>query len=252
MGNARWKGARLKDILDRAGLAKDSNEITFEGADGQPVEKTPDFVKSIPVWKALDPDTLVAYEMNGQALPHFHDAPARIIVPGWTATYWMKHVNRITARSTPEDNLNEGRLSCSCWQVPACPPVSKPGDGRRHTDHRNGRQLHHHDAGGRRYRHLGPDAHHKRCRLGWRGHGITSVEVSTNEGQTLARAALGPDAGRYSFRQWSFPVRTGPKGTLALLAHATNVIGQTQASALIQNPAGYHHKLVHRISVTVA
>jgi DMSO/TMAO reductase YedYZ molybdopterin-dependent catalytic subunit len=43
--------------------------------------------------------------MNGQPLPHFNGAPARVIVPGWTATYWMKHVTRITARATPEDNF---------------------------------------------------------------------------------------------------------------------------------------------------
>src|SRR4029079_13271451 len=59
MGNARWKGVRLKDVLDRAGLAKDTLEIAFEGADGPPLDRTPDFVKSIPVWKALDPDTLL-------------------------------------------------------------------------------------------------------------------------------------------------------------------------------------------------
>ena len=67
MGYARWKGARLKDVLDKAGLKKEAIEIAFDGADGPSVDKTPDFVKSIPVWKAIDETTLVAYEMNGAA-----------------------------------------------------------------------------------------------------------------------------------------------------------------------------------------
>src|SRR6516225_12046430 len=72
MGCARWKGARLKDILDKVGVKGDAIEIGLNGADGPIVDKTPDFIKSIPLWKAMDADTIVAYEMNGQPLPHFH------------------------------------------------------------------------------------------------------------------------------------------------------------------------------------
>ena len=78
MGCARWKGARLKDILDKAGLKKEAIEIAFNGADGPAVDKTPDFIKSIPVWKAMDENTIVAYEMNGAPLPHFNGFPARL------------------------------------------------------------------------------------------------------------------------------------------------------------------------------
>src|SRR5262245_10146417 len=83
MGCARWKGARLKDVLDRVGLRKEAIEIVFDGSDKGVVDKTPDFVKSVPVWKAVEDTTLVAYEMNGQPLPHFNGFPARIVVPGW-------------------------------------------------------------------------------------------------------------------------------------------------------------------------
>ena len=61
------EGARLKDVLDKVGLKKEAIEIVFDGADGPVVDKTPDFVKSIPVWKALEDTTLIAYEMNGAA-----------------------------------------------------------------------------------------------------------------------------------------------------------------------------------------
>src|SRR5581483_2753609 len=105
MGCARWKGARLKDLLDKVGLKKEAIEIGFDGADGPVVDKTPDFVKSIPVWKALEDTTLVAYEMNGAPLPHFNGFPARLVVPGWTGTYWMKHLVSIKALAKPESNF---------------------------------------------------------------------------------------------------------------------------------------------------
>src|SRR5579884_1394078 len=87
MGCARWRGARLKDILDRVGLKKEALEIVVAGTDNGAVDKTPQFVKSIPLWKAIEDTTLIAYEMNGAPLPHWNGFPARIIVPGWTATY---------------------------------------------------------------------------------------------------------------------------------------------------------------------
>ena len=87
MGCARWRGARLKDILDKAGVKKEAVEIVLDGADGPAVDKTPDFIKSIPIGKALEETTIVAYEMNGQPLPHWNGFPARLVVPGWTGTY---------------------------------------------------------------------------------------------------------------------------------------------------------------------
>jgi DMSO/TMAO reductase YedYZ molybdopterin-dependent catalytic subunit len=105
MGCARWKGARLKDVLNLVGLKEGAVEIVFDGADGPVFDKTPDFVKSLPVWKALEETTLVAYEMNGEPLPHWNGFPARIIVPGWVATYWMKHVTTITAVIKPFDGF---------------------------------------------------------------------------------------------------------------------------------------------------
>jgi DMSO/TMAO reductase YedYZ molybdopterin-dependent catalytic subunit len=88
MGNARWKGVRLRDLLAKAGVGTDAVEVAFDGADRGALDATPDFVKSIPIWKAMDENTLVAWEMNGSPLPHWNGAPARLIVPGWTSPYW--------------------------------------------------------------------------------------------------------------------------------------------------------------------
>src|SRR5260370_20485687 len=106
MGNAVWKGVRLKDLLAKAGLRKEALEIVLDGADGPVLDKTPDFVKSIPLWKALDENTIIAFAMNGQKLPHLNGFPARLIVPGWTATYWMKHLTSIMVATRPFDGFS--------------------------------------------------------------------------------------------------------------------------------------------------
>jgi DMSO/TMAO reductase YedYZ molybdopterin-dependent catalytic subunit len=94
MGNAVWRGIRLKDVLEEAGVAAGALEIVADGAD-LPTLTGPDFVKSLPIWKALDADTLVAFEMNGQPLSRWNGFPARLVVPGWTATYWVKALTEL-------------------------------------------------------------------------------------------------------------------------------------------------------------
>ncbi len=101
VGNALWKGVRLKDVLNRANVRAETIEIVVNGADGPVLDATPDFIKSLPLEKALDDNTLIAYEMNGAPIPHYNGFPIRLIVPGWTATYWMKHLDTIEAWTKP-------------------------------------------------------------------------------------------------------------------------------------------------------
>src|SRR5258706_6901880 len=101
MGNARWKGARLKDVLNKAGLAAGAKQVTFNGLDSPVMEKTLDFIKALEVDQALDDDTLLAYEMNGEALPMLNGFPLRLIVPGHYGTYWVKHLNEIMVVDEP-------------------------------------------------------------------------------------------------------------------------------------------------------
>jgi DMSO/TMAO reductase YedYZ molybdopterin-dependent catalytic subunit len=115
MGCARWKGARLNDILDKVGLKRGAIEIVLDGA--EPVlNKTPDFVKSIPVAKATEDTTLIAYEMNGESLPHFNGFPVRLVVPGWTGTYWVKHLTSVLACAKDFENL--AKTLATPWPSP--------------------------------------------------------------------------------------------------------------------------------------
>ena len=141
LGNAKWKGARLKDVLTKAGLKKEAVEIVLNGADGPVLDKTPDLVKSLPVWKAMDENTIIAYEMNGAALPHFNGFPARIVVPGWTATYWIKQITGITAIDKPFD----GYWVAKAYRIPngKFPIVQRfiTQETDVNADHRDGGQF---------------------------------------------------------------------------------------------------------------
>jgi DMSO/TMAO reductase YedYZ molybdopterin-dependent catalytic subunit len=252
MGCARWKGARLKDVLDKVGVKKEAIEIVFDGADGPILEKTPDFIKSIPVWKAMEETTLIAYEMNGQPLPHFNGFPARIIVPGWTGTYWMKHVTSIKVVTKPERGFwmnpayriplgkfplvsrfttQDTATNTPITEMVVNSLITSHGDGARITA---GSTV---NVGG----------------IAWDGgYGIRTVEVSTDGGKGWVPAALGEDLGRFAFRPFSFAFKPKAKGKQTVMARAINKVGQTQTTELIHNPAGYHHNIIHSITFNVA
>ena len=168
MGNAVWRGVRLKDLLAKAGLKSNAVEIVFDGADHAAIDKTPDFVKSIPVEVAQDENTLIAFDMNGVALPHWNGYPARLIVPGWTGTYWVKQVVSIRAVATPESNFwMKTAYRDSPRQVPRS-VVQDAGRGGQRADHDDGDELAHHVA---RVRPADPPRQARRRqgdRLGWR------------------------------------------------------------------------------------
>jgi DMSO/TMAO reductase YedYZ molybdopterin-dependent catalytic subunit len=251
MGNARWKGVRLRDVLNKAGIRKDAVEIVLNGADGAVFPKTPDFVKSLPVWKAMDENTLLAWEMNGEPLPHWNGFPVRVVVPGWTGTYWMKHVTSIMAEAKPFSGF---------WMNPAYRiPVGKfPVVDRFITQETavntpitemvvnslitvvpNGGRV----SAGQTVSIGG---------IAWDGgYGVRQVEVSVDGGATWRNAELGRDHGRFSFRQWSYRF-TPERGRVTVMAKATNRVGATQTFELIHNPAGYHHNVVHKVTLEAA
>jgi sulfite dehydrogenase len=247
MGCARWKGARLKDVLDKVGLKKETIEIMFGGADGPVVDKTPDFVKSIPVWKATDENTIIAYEMNGAPLPHFNGFPARIVVPGWTGTYWMKHVNKIDALTQPFKSfwMNPAyRIPVGIFPIAArftsqeyAPntPITEMVVNSLITSHRDGDKI---KAGKVAVSGMAWDG----------GYGIRTVQASTDGGKTWSAATLGQNLGRFALRPWSFDI-TAKKGANTVMVNATNKLGQSQVSDLIFNGAGYHNNVMQNITL---
>jgi DMSO/TMAO reductase YedYZ molybdopterin-dependent catalytic subunit len=252
MGNAMWRGVRLKDVLAKAGLRKEAVELVLNGADGPVLDKTPDFVKSIPVGKGLDENTIVAYQMNGQPLPHYNGFPARLIVPGWTATYWMKHLVTIDAVTKPFDGFwvkGAYRIPTNKFpivqhfetQVTAVnEPITEIVVNSLIASPAEGQQVR-------------VNQPVEIAGVAWDGgYGIRRVEVSADNATTWQEATLGADLGRFAFRAWSFRFTPSSPGKHTIVARASNTIGQTQADKLIFNPAGYHNNVPQPLTITAA
>jgi len=251
MGNARWKGVRLKDVLDKAGVKKDALEVSFDGADRAVVGQTPDFVKSIPIWRALDENTLLAWDMNGEALPHWNGYPLRVVVPGWTGTYWVKLLTTIGVHTEPFGGfwmsrayrLPKGKFALvdqfASQATEANTPITEMVVNSLITNLVDGSKV----AAGKLLEVKG---------IAWdAGFGMQTVEVSVDGGQSWRPAALGEDLGPFSFRPWSYqfaPVA----GAHVVMVKATNRIGQSQPIEPIANPAGYHHNPVQKVTIDAA
>src|SRR6185312_4206056 len=105
MGNAKWTGVKLKDILEYAGRKPGSKEVSFNGLDVPPMAAVPEFEKSLSCEHATDGEVMVAYEMNGEALPLLNGYPLKLVVPGWFATYWVGMLSDITVHKQPFDGF---------------------------------------------------------------------------------------------------------------------------------------------------
>jgi DMSO/TMAO reductase YedYZ molybdopterin-dependent catalytic subunit len=249
MGNAVWRGVRLRDVLQKAGVKGDALEVVFDGADHGAIEKTPDFVKSIPVDIALDENTLIAFDMNGLPLPHWNGFPARVVVPGWTGTYWVKGLTSVKVVAKPEKNfwmsaayrLPRGRFKTPSFKsqvTEANEPITTMVVNSLITSLKAGQRI----ARGKPLEIRG---------LAWDGGaGIAKVEVST-DGTNWAPAKLGKDLGRFSFREFALSVPTRDAAAMVVMARATSSSGETQVDQLIHNPAGYHHNVIQRLYVEV-
>jgi len=252
MGNARWKGVRLKDVLAKAGVKKEALEVVLNGADTAILDTTPDFVKSLPTWKALDENTLLAWEMNGAPLPHWNGFPVRLVVPGWTATYWTKHITTAQVVSQPFKGF---------WMNPAyrIPKgkfalvdrfVSQETEGNTPITEMMVNSLITSARPGQRYK-VGQRVEVKG--VAWdAGYGLQVVDVSTDGGRTWRPAELGKDHGRFSWRQWGYGFKADRAGTQVVLVKATNRLGSSQPVDLNFNPAGYHNNVVQKVSIQVS
>jgi hypothetical protein len=252
MGAAAWRGPRLKDVLAKAGLKQGVIEIVADGADGPVLATTPDFVKSLPLAKAMDENTIIALQMNGEPLPHFNGYPARLVVPGWTATYWVKHLTSLQAVNKPFDGFwmkgayriptgmfptlqrfasQENETNTPITEMVVNSVIVTPAEGARI---RRGETV-------------------NVTGVAWDGgYGIGSVAVSVDGGMTWREASLGGDPGRFSFRPFSFRFTADAAGSHSILSRATNARGETQVDKLIFNPAGYHNNVVRPTSILVA
>jgi DMSO/TMAO reductase YedYZ molybdopterin-dependent catalytic subunit len=248
MGNARWTGARLIDVLAKAGLKDSAIQIRFHGLEQPLLPETPSFVKALSI-DDIDQNVLVAYEMNGEPLPLLNGYPARLVVPGWYATYWMKMLSDIEAIDTIDDNF----WMKTAYRIPNTPgnsvaptdtgyptiPINKLTVRSFITNVTSGQTLH---AGPQTIRGIAFDS----------GKGIKTVEFSSDDGATWRTATLGRDYGNFSFRPWEigFTAKAGASYVLACRATTNNDV--TQTTVPVWNPGGYLRNVIETYKVRVS
>jgi sulfite dehydrogenase (cytochrome) subunit A len=249
MGNTTWTGVRLRDLLSAAGVKPGSVDVSFNGLDKAPLPTVPDFVKSLPIDKAMEDDILVAYEMNGQPLLMLNGFPVRLVVPGWYATYWVKSLTEIMVLPKSFEEF----WMKTAYRVPDTPcgcisPGSKP-QKTVPVNRMTTRSLIIEPADGARLKLNRPVTITGLAFSG--GYAIKDVIVSVDGGMTWSRATLGKDLGKYSWIQWSYTWKPGKSGNYTLMVKATNSIGESQPFEGLWNPSGYLWNKVEPILVSV-
>ena len=244
MGNARWTGVAVSELLKRAGIKTDSGHLHTAGADGPP-GKVPPFHRSLDLQKALA-DCIVAYEMNGEPLPHLHGGPARLVVPGWTGNHWMKWLTRLSVQPQPQTGFFMD-VGYRYPKRPGAPGVAvKPEETDPVTElfvkssithaPRQGRAGSPLSIGGVAFSGV-PD--------------ISKVEISDDDGATWRSATLDSRHDPYAWRLWSLQYTPAKPGSVRLVARATDSAGRVQPRDAVWNQSGYLHNGWHAVEIEV-
>jgi DMSO/TMAO reductase YedYZ molybdopterin-dependent catalytic subunit len=250
MGNARWTGVRLKDVLDRAGVKAGAVQVRFNGMDEPVVAEAPDFMKSLATDHARDGEVMLAYAMNGEQLPLLNGFPLRLIVPGWYSTYWVKMLNDIEVLDQPDTNY----WTKTAYTIPDTPhasiklgetgfksvPISRMVPRSFMTNIKAGDTLRAGAPTLARGIAFGGDA------------GVSRVDFSSDGGKSWQEAQLGTDEGKYSFRQWQISFTPPVAGAQVLMARCTSSSGETQPDKPNWNPSGFMRNVIEQTAIVVA
>ncbi len=247
MGNALWRGVSLKALLARAGVKAGALQVRFNGLDTGVLPQTPDFMKSLDVDHAQDGEVMVAYAMNGKPLPLLNGYPLRLVVPGWYATYWVKMLNDIEVLDKPDDNfwMTKAYLIPDTPQADIVPgrqgvkmiPISRMVPRSFITNVKSEAIFKTGETRMVRGIAFGGDS------------GVAKVLFSADAGSHWQEARLGPDHGKYSFRQWAVDVRLSAVGPQTLMVKAFNTAGASQPDRANWNGSGFMRNVVQSVSV---
>ena len=246
VSTARFSGPRLRDILQRAAVKPMGKHVMFRGLDEVP-GKVPPFIRSIPLEKAIDSDTLIATHMNGAPLTKHHGFPARALVPGWigaASCKWLTEIKVIESEFV-------GNFMSPGYRFPNQP--GKPGEAVKPEDTHpvTGLSVKSVISGpldGATLR-AGKVAIHGAA---WAGEAdIVKVELSTDGGSTWNQARLGHDQAHYAWRLWNYDWKA-KGGDYTILSRATDSQGRTQPSTPVWNPSGYLYNAPDQVKIHVA
>ncbi len=244
IGNARWTGVRLKDVLEKTGVKPAATQLLFDGADA-PLGKMPKFQRTVAVAKAIHPDTLLAWEMNGKPLTTEHGFPLRVIAPGWADDSWVKWLTRIELL----DHDFDGFWMKTAYRHPAqhvAPGTAvDPKDMTPVTD-LNVKSVIAHPGGW-----AAPGVINVQG-VAWSNTSpVAKVEISADHGQTWSPANLTGNRTKYGFRKFAYAWKADA-GQYTLMSRATNEAGQSQPLEPEWNPNGYLYNAAQPRPVTIS
>jgi len=250
MGNARWTGVRLRDLLNAAGLKSGSLQVQLQGleqGEGPEGMGSRAFQKSLDLDNPIIDECLAAYAMNGEPLPLLNGFPVRLVVPGYFATYWMKCLAWIRVLDKADENF----WMKTAYRIPDTPSGTTTPEAMK--------------AGGVKTLPIGrmpvrsflvsPNGSSKipagmsvNLRgIAFSGYGrVTKVELSDDNLKTWKPAQLGEDFGPYSFRTWDFTWTAKTAGKYSIAVRATDEKGNVQPDEPVWNPAGYLWNKIER------
>ena len=246
VGTARFSGPRLADVLRRAAVKSSGKHVMFRSLDEVP-GKVPPFIRSIPIEKALDSDTLIATHMNGTALTKHHGFPARALVPGWigaASCKWLAEIKILESEFV-------GNFMSPGYRFPN--QALKPGDSVKPEDT--------HVVTGLNVKSViavprdGATLKSVRTTVygaAWAGEAdIVKVEISTDGGSTWNAAALGHEQSRYAWRLWTY-AWNAKRGDYVVRSRATDSQGRVQPSEAAWNPSGYLYNAIDQVKIHVS
>ncbi|MDX2138895.1 MAG: sulfite oxidase [Chloroflexota bacterium] len=244
ISTAVWRGARLRDVLAQAGIDAGAGHVAMLGIDEIAKDgETFGFGGSIPLAKALHPDTLLAYEMNDAPLPPTHGYPLRALIPGYIGARSVKWLSQITAQAQPSDNYYQSvayRLlppdaqdedaAVMLGELPLISVILSPAPNA---------VLASGDMQVQGYAYASERA-------------VVRVDVSCDGGQTWRVARLLGEAERWAWRKWETTVQLAP-GQHMLVVRAWDSAAQTQPEqiATVWNIKGYMNNAWHRVPIVV-
>ena len=246
IGTARFSGARLVDVLKKAGIKSTGRYVFLDGADG-PVGTMPDFVRNLPVDKAMHADTLIAYEMNGAPLPPLNGFPLRAIVPGWEGAYSVKWLQHLTV----SQNEHEGFFVKTAYRYPTkrvAPGAPVDAKDMAPLTGLVVKSL------------ITQPADKATVKAGavvvsgfaWAGEDdIAKVDISIDNGATWRPAQLGRERERYTWRQFGSELNITALGYYSVMSRATDTKGNVQPIEVMWNPSGYLWNAIDRVRINV-
>ncbi len=250
ISTAEWRGVRLADVLDAAGVHHHEGlHVAFAAPDvAQEARPVQSYGSSIPLSKAMSSEVLLAWEMNGQPLPRVHGGPVRVVVPGYIGARSVKWVSAITVQPEPSENYFQA-LDYRILPPESDPDAVLPGEGISMSSLPLNCDI------------LVPADHAEISAgpltiRGWAlagdGRDISRVDVSLDEGRAWQQAHLEPAVNPWTWRMWSVTVDVEP-GPIQVIARAWDDTGVThpESPASLWNPRGYANNSWAHVTASV-